>query len=99
LHRSFSLLKDFEVVNFTSQFWDGEKLVFDDTQSYSVVEYPHLTSLDIRAVDGDYVDQFLNMTKTYVPRITTLKVDYNQLARVTENFTRDATRLNCAKVK
>jgi hypothetical protein len=97
--RSFPLLKNFEVVNFTSQFWDGEKMVFDDTQSYSVVEYPHLTSLDITAVDSDYVDQFLNMTKTYLPCLTTLKVDYNQLARETENFTREATRLNCAKVK
>lgn len=47
----------------------------------------------------DYVDQFLNETKTRLPRLTKLKVNYELLTIVTKNFTRDTTRLNCSKVK
>ena len=42
---------------------------------------------------------FLNETKTHLPRLTQLKVDYKQLEFVTEKFTRDATQCNCAEVK
>jgi hypothetical protein len=47
----------------------------------------------------DYVEQFLNETKTHLPRLTKLTVNYNHLTIVTENFTRDTTRLNCITVK
>ncbi|CAF1220393.1 unnamed protein product [Rotaria sordida] len=71
----------------------------DENASYSVIEYSHLTSLDISHVHEDYVVQFLLETKTYLPRLTELKVNYDHLEIVTMNFTRDATRLNCSKVK
>ena len=46
-----------------------------------------------------YVEHFLNETKTYLPRLTELKIRYEDLKMVTKNFTRDETRRNCAKVK
>ncbi|CAM4986823.1 unnamed protein product, partial [Rotaria socialis] len=70
-----------------------------DNQLYSIVEYPYLISLCILVSHIDYVEQFLNETKTHLPHLTKLRVDYDQLAVVTNNFTRDTTRLNCAKVK
>jgi hypothetical protein len=70
-----------------------------DNNSYPIVEYPHLISLDIDFVNIHYVDQFLHETKTHLPRLIELKVQYDELKMVTENFTRDKTRSNCAKVK
>ena len=32
----------------------------DNNQSYSLVEYPYLTSLDIEYAHTDYIEQFLN---------------------------------------
>ncbi|CAF2973992.1 unnamed protein product [Rotaria sp. Silwood2] len=71
----------------------------DIDHSYSIVEYPHLTSLSIMYVHIDYVEQFLLRTKTSLPRLTQLKVKYEKLRNVTENFTRDVTRFNCLQVK
>ncbi|CAF3672342.1 unnamed protein product [Rotaria socialis] len=72
--------------------------VFND-YSCSIVKYPHLISLDIIFVNVDYVDQFLNESKTHLPRLTELKVQFHALKEVTKTFTQDATRLNCATVK
>ncbi|CAF4130900.1 unnamed protein product, partial [Rotaria magnacalcarata] len=99
--RSFPLLKEFFVINCTSQFlfWKRKNLQFQDSQSYSIVEFSHLTSLNISHAEIDYVEQFLNSTKTSLPCLTKLEVNYDNLIYVTENFTRDATRVNCSKVK
>lgn len=35
----------------------------------------------------------------HLPRLTELKVKYNQLQTATNAFTRDTTRRNCSKVK
>jgi hypothetical protein len=70
-----------------------------NSESHSIVEYPHLTSLDIRYGLRDYVEQFLNETKTYTPCLTELGVIDVYLKTVTKNLTRDETRRNCAKIK
>jgi hypothetical protein len=49
--------------------------------------------------DVTYTEQFLLETKSYVPCLNELRVDYERLKTVTENFTRNATRLNCLGVK
>jgi hypothetical protein len=77
----------------------SDNLNSNDNQLYSIVQYPYLTSLDISISHIDYVEHFLNATKALLPRLTKLEVDYDQLIIVTENFTKDTTRLNCAKVK
>jgi hypothetical protein len=46
-----------------------------------------------------YVEHFLNETKTHLPRLTELKVDYDDLKTVTRKFTRDEMRRNCANVQ
>jgi hypothetical protein len=98
LARAFPSLKYLIVNNIRPPFWIFHKLLSDDYYS-PIVEYPHLISLDLSDANSYYVDQFLNERKTNLPLLTKLNVPYGYLERVTENFTRDETRRNCAKVK
>ncbi|CAF4820460.1 unnamed protein product [Rotaria sp. Silwood1] len=97
--RFFPLLKTMRVLNIHPQLQMSHKLNSNDNQLHSIVEYPFLISLSLFYTHIDYVEQFLNKTKTHLPRFTELTVDYDQLRIVTENFTRDTTRLNCVNVK
>ncbi|CAF4325880.1 unnamed protein product, partial [Adineta steineri] len=68
LARSFPLLKCLHICNVESQLsYDFNTFLSDTTQSYSLIEYPHLTSLDVRYANECYLEQFLNETKAYVP--------------------------------
>ncbi|CAF4755173.1 unnamed protein product, partial [Rotaria sp. Silwood2] len=97
--QSFPSLKYLFVRNIRSPLWSFCESSSVNDHSCSIVEYSHLISLDIDFVNIDYVDQFLNESKTRLPCLTELVVQFDQLKNVTENFTRDATRRNCAKVK
>jgi hypothetical protein len=98
LARAFPLLRYLIINNLRPPFWIFRKLPPDDYYS-PIVEYPHLISLDLSLANSYYVDQFLNEKKTNLPRLTKLNVPDGTLERVTENFTRNETRRNCAKVK
>ena len=89
--QAFPFLKDFQVTNLA-------KLKSND-QSSSIIEYPHLTLLDIMYVHIDYVEQLLVETKCRLPNLTKLNISYDKLEIVTNNFTRDATRANCIQIK
>ena len=72
--------------------------VTDNIPSHQIVEYPHLTSLDLRWTNISYIEQFLNETKTHLPCLTELKVRYKDLRIVTEDFMKESTRRNCVNV-
>ncbi|CAF3204472.1 unnamed protein product [Rotaria socialis] len=97
--RSFPLLKHLHILNIQPQLSSNLTLSSDHCQSYSIIEYPHLTSLDVICSLTDYLEQFLDETKASVPCLTELEVSYRYLKTVTNNFTREETRRNCAKVK
>ncbi|CAF3008525.1 unnamed protein product [Rotaria sp. Silwood2] len=97
--RSFPLLQCFSVENLLPPFWIFNKPLRINDEWYSVVEYPHLISLDISYSNIYYIEQFLNEAYTYLPCLTELKFSYNSLEFVTDNFARGTTRRNCAKVK
>ncbi|CAM4987562.1 unnamed protein product [Rotaria socialis] len=99
ISRAFPMLQFFSLVNIMFQSWDVNEWQYDNNSTFSVIEYSHLISLDITSVYLDYVAQFLLETKAHLPRLAELKVSYDQLKMVTMNFTRDATRRNCSKVK
>ncbi|CAF4302602.1 unnamed protein product [Rotaria sp. Silwood2] len=63
-----------------------------------MIEYTHLTKLDLVATHENYVEQFLNNTKTCLLNNIYLRVRYDSLQKVTDDFTRDATRVNCSKI-
>ncbi|CAF4690468.1 unnamed protein product, partial [Rotaria sp. Silwood2] len=95
---SFPLLKDLYVMNDEPQSSILDTLNSNDNQLPStVIEYPYLISLHISNCHIDYIEEFLNDTKIRLPHLMKLTVNYDKLIIVTENFTRDVTRLNCTK--
>jgi hypothetical protein len=90
------IARSFQVKNLQS---NRDQFECDNNQSYTIVEYPHLRTLNVLCAHIDYIDQLLDESKTRLPQLTELKIDYENLRMVTKNFTRDATRLNCSKVK
>ena len=65
----------------------------------SITEFSHLVELKCVYVHINYVEQFLSDLNTRLPSLNTLHVRYEHLITITENFTRNATRINCAKLK
>ncbi|CAF1476532.1 unnamed protein product [Rotaria sordida] len=99
ISKAFPLLKHLTIVNLMSPLLNFDGYEADYIQSYSVIEFSYLITLNMIILDEYYIEQFLLDTKTDVPRLTELKLHYNSLKNVTENFTRDATRHNCANIK
>ncbi len=95
--QAFPLLKILSVSDFSPLSYTVKKSS-DNIQSYQIVEYPHLTLLDITRAGVNYIEQFLNETKTHLPSLARLNVFYEELRIITENFTREATRRNCTHV-
>ncbi|CAF4338237.1 unnamed protein product, partial [Adineta steineri] len=97
ISRSFPLLTRLTVSNTIEQVekpsWRLKK--FNETSS--IITYPHLAELVLSDVHIDYVEQFLFSFNTCLPCLNSLHVQYEHLTIITENFTRDATRMNCAK--
>jgi hypothetical protein len=89
LARAFPSLQYLTMWNIQSPCWKFDKFQHLKNDWPSIVEYPHLISIDIRCAHTYYVEHCL----------TELKVEYNDLQKVTMNFTRPETRRNCARVK
>jgi hypothetical protein len=70
----------------------------NDNRNVSVIKYSFLGELIIFSVHDYYIEQFLLDTKTYLQNNIIIRVKYESLERVTHNFTRYATRINCAKI-
>ncbi|CAF4381357.1 unnamed protein product [Rotaria sp. Silwood2] len=99
LTRAFPFLKKLSIWNIQAPFSTFDERHLSDKDWCSIVEYPHLISLDVARANTHYVEHFLNETKTHLPHLTELKVTYDDLEIVTKNFTRDETRRSCAGVK
>jgi len=93
--QAFPFLEELTVNNLEPQ---NQKLN-DDSQHFPIIKYPHLTVLRLINVHDDYAEQFLLNTKTCLSNFIHLILDYDQLHSITHNFTRDATRVNCGKIK
>ncbi|CAF0910116.1 unnamed protein product [Rotaria sordida] len=99
LAQCFPLLTSLIILNRRAQSTDSNKSEYDNHGPFEVAQYFHLISLDFGHTHIDYVEQMLNESKTRLPCLTELRINYNQLKTVTNNFTRDATRLNCINVE
>jgi hypothetical protein len=97
--RYFPSVKKLNIFNGVPQLHSSDDFNSNGNQSYPIVEYPNLISLGLVGCHIDYIEQFLNNTKTHLPRLTQLEICYFKLRIVTQDFTNDATRLTCAQVK
>ena len=61
--------------------------------------FPHLIFLDLHSVHVDYAEEFLYDKKTHMPHLLNLRINFETLVIVTNNFTNGAARLSCAKLK
>jgi len=64
-----------------------------------MIQFSHLIELQCGYVHIDYIEQFLSSLYTHLPALTKLAVQYEHLVAITENFTSDVIRINCAKLK
>jgi len=88
LQRAFPFLKSLSIWNIQPPFFRCHEYHFRDKDWCSIVEYPHLISLDLNETRSYYVEHFLNETKTHLPHLIELKIRYEDLKTVTNNFTR-----------
>ncbi|CAF2080193.1 unnamed protein product [Rotaria magnacalcarata] len=70
----------------------------NDKANLSIAKYYNLIELHIGRAHDDYIDEFLCNAKTYFQNNILLDTHYEALQRVTHDFTRDDTRINCTKV-
>ncbi|CAF4503271.1 unnamed protein product, partial [Rotaria sp. Silwood1] len=91
---AFPLMGRLTLFNYCSQ---NVKQSIDINQNFEIIRYYHLIELDIRQCHDDYTEEFLLHTKTYLHNSISLDIDLESLARITQNFTRNETRINCSK--
>lgn len=98
IQKSFPFMKNLTVINEKAQKNKLDSKSINDNQDFSIIKYPHLTQLTLHQAHDDYIEQFLLDTQVFIPNNVRLTVNYQTIKRVTENFTRHATRVNCAKL-
>ena len=97
LARCFPVLQRLLVDEETSILWD-EPDDFPAIRCDQVVQYPYLKTLHLFGAGLCCIEQFLNDNITRLPRLTQLTIMHNKLAFITDDFTRQETRRNCAHV-
>jgi hypothetical protein len=98
ISQSFPFMEKLSVINYHAQNQKQSYKSMNDNHNLSVIKYCYLTELDIQQVHDDYIEEFLFNTKTYLQNNILLDIKYKSLQRVTHDFTRDDTRINCAKI-
>lgn len=92
ISHSFPLLRRLTIENKIEQKEKSEEVS-------SIIEFSHLVELNCIHVHINYVEQFLFDLNTRLSSLIKLHVRYEHLVTITENFRRNATRINCAKLK
>ncbi|CAF3279690.1 unnamed protein product [Rotaria sp. Silwood2] len=99
IQKSFPFLKKLTLINMKPQCDKQCRKSEDENQNLPIIEYPHLTMLNLIEAHEDYLEQFLLHTITCLSNNVCLLVLYQVLRRVTQKFTRNTTRINCAKLR
>jgi hypothetical protein len=99
IQKSFPSVKVLSITNSKAQ---NKKLCREsknDNQDFSIIKYPYLNTLTLYYAHDDYIEEFLVHTNICLPdKDIHLNIRLEQLQRVTHNFTRDVTRINCEKL-
>ncbi|CAF1380761.1 unnamed protein product [Rotaria sordida] len=96
--QSFPFMEKLTINNRYAQNQKESYKLINDKSNLSIVKYNYLIELYIDRAHDDYIEEFLCNTKTYFQNNILLDIHYEALERVTHNFTRDSTRINCMKV-
>ncbi|CAF1226607.1 unnamed protein product [Rotaria sordida] len=99
IEKSFPFMKELTVINAKPQKNKLYRKSMSDNKDLSIIKYPHLTDLNLIQAHDDYVEQFLVDTEMSLPNHLHLTVNYQAMKMVTENFTRNTTRINCTKLR
>ncbi|CAF1294898.1 unnamed protein product [Rotaria sordida] len=99
ISRAFPLLNILNVISLHGQKKKLTHQQNEHKQTSSIIEYPHLMYLSLNRVYVDYIKQFLFESNTYLPYLNKLSVQYQDLIDAIENFTNNAEKVNCAKLK
>ena len=100
MSRAILLLKYWTLDNFIPQVKKLQNRPIEDELCISsTISYSHLVRLRLTHAHIDYVYQFLCHTKAYVPQLRILKIQYDKLVTVTNNFINDVTQINCNQLK
>ncbi|CAM2719069.1 unnamed protein product [Rotaria socialis] len=72
-----------------------------NNKSYSslLITFPYLKFLDLQYAHVNYAELFLLKNNVHLPRLLNLRVEYESLANLTNNFTNDATYFNFHTLK
>jgi len=65
---------------------------------HKIIQYHHLVNIDLAKAHQDYIDEFLNEKKILLLNFAHFHIHYEKLKTITNDFTRDETRLNCSKI-
>ena len=98
LAQSFPFIEKLVLRNQKSQQHKQSYKLLTDNDHLSIVEYSHLAELDIEWGHNDYVEEFQCDRKRFFRKNIRLLVVSEALLRVTKDFTRKDTRMNCTKV-
>ncbi|CAF3417392.1 unnamed protein product [Rotaria sp. Silwood2] len=96
--QSFPFVKKLSLENLKPQNNKKSENSEDHHQILPIIEYPHLTTLDLTEAHLDYIELFLLNTKMRLSNNVYLVVIYQALRKVTEKFKRNATRINGEKL-
>ncbi len=91
ISQCFPLLKELCVINYQRQK--------NKEHSSILIRFPHLVLLNVVEIHADYAEQLLFDKNTHLPSLLDLCIKYKSLAKITNNFTSNPIRRNCAKIK
>jgi len=96
--QSFPFLQILYLENKKPQEHKQCRILNDDNQDFSTIKYSHLIKLSLIHAHSDYIEQFLDHTKTSISNNISLSVNYYSLRKATNNFKRNDLRANCSKL-
>ncbi|CAF1526051.1 unnamed protein product [Rotaria sordida] len=91
ISQCFPLLKELYVINYQPQI--------NKEHSSILIIYPHLILLNLVETHADYAKELLFDKSTHLPSLSDLYIEFKSLAMITNNFTNNRIRRNCAKIK
>jgi hypothetical protein len=71
----------------------------DKQHSSTLVQFSYLTFLDLKCPHDDYAELFLLEKNAHLPHLLNLRMEYELLKTITNNFNIDATYFNLGTLK